>query len=141
MVDEDHRKWILLIDHQEHWRELSARALIEADFSVCASGTYDFSWAEMPTKCKQADLVVLGCAAVGPEEHKLISQILSERRNVIVLCALLPQDVRRALFRSGVTDVEDKPYDAVGVVRRVKSVLRSIESRSRYQAVERQGLQ
>src|SRR2546428_10040378 len=104
-------KRILLIDHQLDWREASAHALKSVGFIVCTLDTYNYQASQDCLKGEEPDLVVLGCVCVGPEEQRLITQILACKHHLLVLCVSLPWRVMRSLFLQGVDDVVDKPYD------------------------------
>ena len=133
-------RYLLVIDRQQHWREFCVDALASADFSVCALDGYDY-----PPSCDGGqgmppDLVVLGCASVGPEELKLIRQVLQHKHHLLVLCTSLPLQTMRALFREGVDDVADKPYEPGSLVDIVRQTLESISPRTSYRAVEQEGV-
>jgi DNA-binding NtrC family response regulator len=118
-------KRILLIDKQRSWRERSSLALNRAGFIVDSLGEY-----EIPFESGQAlplpDLVVLGCASVGPEEQELIGQVLRRKLHLLVLSTSLPWHIMRALFREGANDVTDKPYDPDLLVATVNEAIEDI---------------
>lgn len=133
-------KRILLIDHQLDWREAAAHALRSVDFIVCTLDTYNYLLPQDCLKGEEPDLVVLGCICVGPEEQRLITQILACKHHLLVLCVSLPWKVMRSLFLQGVDDIVDKPYDPTSLVNFVNEALESTASRNSYQVVERNGV-
>jgi|SRR5215469_11000805 len=133
-------KCILVIDHQAYWREISSSALKSVGFLVCTLDTYNYA---LPLDCFQGqnpDMVVLGCAHIGPEEQKLITQILTHKHHLLVLSAHLPWQVMRSLFLQGVVDTADKPDDSISLINIVNQALASTAPRNYYQAVERYGV-
>jgi DNA-binding NtrC family response regulator len=123
------KKTILLIDKQNSWRERSAHALRLAGFAVEALDTYTLPEALLHHDDHRPDLVVLGCASVGPEEQSLINEVLLQQWHLLVLSTSLPWHTMRALFRVGANDVTDKPYDADLLVTTVNQALESIAER------------
>jgi DNA-binding NtrC family response regulator len=117
-------KSILLIDRQDSWRERSARALAQAGFHVQTLDRYTLPPVE--EAMHSPDLVVLGCASVGPAEQELIDAILHRHWPLVVLSTALPWHTMRALFRIGANDVTDKPYDTNILVATVHQALDSI---------------
>lgn len=118
-------KRILLIDKQSSWRERSAQALMRAGFVVDVLDVYSLSWETSRAEVKP-DLVVLGCASVGPEEQELIGQVLLQKMHLLVLSTSMPWHVMRALFRNGASDAADKPYDPQLLVETVNEAIESI---------------
>jgi len=121
-------KHILLIDKQASWRERSARALAREGFAVDSLASYVLP-NEGAHGAFRPDLVVLGCASVGPEEQELIGQVLRRKLHLLVLSTSLPWHIMRALFRDGANDVTDKPYDPDLLVETVNQALESIVDR------------
>jgi DNA-binding NtrC family response regulator len=134
------RKYILLIDHQAYWREFSKQALYNAGFCVRTLATYNRVPLLACLKGGNPDLVVLGCTRIGDEEQYLIAQILERKQHLLVVCASLSWQIMRSLFRLGVTDIVDKPYDPGCLVEIVNQALVSTTPRNGYQAVERAGV-
>lgn len=132
-------KRILLIDYQPYWREISTQALKSIGFSVYTLETYNYSPPQDCLHGEKPDLVVLGCAHIGPEEQQLITRILAHKYHILVLCDFLPWQVMRSLFLQGVDDITDKPYDPAYLVSIVNQTLESTVPRNSYQAVERDG--
>ncbi|HZR38905.1 MAG TPA: hypothetical protein VFB12_02230 [Ktedonobacteraceae bacterium] len=120
---------ILVIDHQAYWRQFSTDALSAAGYSVETLDTYTYLPPREKTSAekKMPDLVVLGCARVGPEEQELIALALTNRYHLLVLCSFLPWQEMRALFLQGVDDVVDKPYTSKYLVRIVKDAMEHVE--------------
>lgn len=123
------KKAILLIDKQHSWRERSAHALELAGFTVEALDSYRLPEELLYHDRQRPDLVVLGCASVGPEEQSLINEVLLQQWHLLVLSTSLPWHTMRALFRVGANDVTDKPYDADVLVTTVNEALESISER------------
>lgn len=123
------KKFILLIDKQRSWRERSTHALELAGFAVEALDSYVIPEALLHHDRPRPDLVVLGCASVGPEEQILINEVLLQQWHLLVLSTSLPWHTMRALFRVGANDVTDKPYDADLLVMTVNQALESIAER------------
>ena len=92
------QKHILVIDRQNYWRELSVRALTEAGFSVRSLDNYDYPPSNGHLEAYEPDLVVLGCASIGPDEQKVMANILEHKHHLLVLSTSLPWSVMRALF-------------------------------------------
>lgn len=120
------QKSILLIDRQHSWRERATHALQRAGFAVEALDSYDLPEELLHHDRQRPDLVVLGCASVGPEEQSLINAVLLQQWHLLVLSTSLPWHTMRALFRVGANDVTDKPYDAEVLVTTVNQALESI---------------
>lgn len=102
---------ILIIDKQEHWRRLSTLTLQNAGFQVFEIGDYSDKWERVANDLVSVDLIILGCATIGPEEKRLIQQILQHQYRLLVFCTSLPWRVMRSLFLLGAEDVTDKTYD------------------------------
>jgi DNA-binding response OmpR family regulator len=132
-------KRILLIDYQPYWREIFTQTLKSVGFSVCTLETYNYSPPQDCLQGEKPDLVVLGCAHIGPEEQQLITRILGHKHHILVLCDFLPWQEMRSLFLQGVDDITDKPYDPAYLVSIVIQTLESIVPHNGYQAVERDG--
>lgn len=133
-------KRILLIDYHLYWREFSTRVLRSVGFSVCTLDTYNYIPPQDCLNGENPDLVVLGCAQVGPEEQQLITRVLAHKHHLLVLCDFLPGQLMRSLFLQGVDDIVDKPYDPDYLITLVNEVLESLVPRNSYQAVEREGI-
>ena len=120
---------ILLVDRQDHWRESAAWALADAGFDV--TGTDDY---KLPAGSDKLliDLVVLGCARIGPEETGLIREMARHKLHVIVLSTSLPWDSMRSAFLAGAYDVTEKTYEAERVVDLVRQTLATLSSRDQY---------
>jgi DNA-binding NtrC family response regulator len=123
------RHSILVIDHQQYWRELAAEALRSAGYAVTTAAIYD----EVLPQHQDFALILLGCAGVEPEERLLIMRLLARKQYVIVLAASLSAQVMRALFIKGVEDAGDKTYDAADLVETVERALERIRSRKSFQ--------
>lgn len=132
-------KRILLIDYQQYWREIFTQALKSVGFLVCTLETYNYAPPQDCLQSEKPDLVVLGCAHIGPEEQQLITRILAHKHHILVLCDFLPWQVMRSLFLLGVDDIADKPYDPTYLIGIVNQTLESTIPRNSYQAVEREG--
>jgi DNA-binding response OmpR family regulator len=111
-------KRILVIDHQPNWRELSTYALREAGFSVQDCENYS----SPSLQNDDSDLIILGCAQVGPEEQRLIAQLLKDKHHILVLSAYLPKSIMRSLYMQGVDDIVDKPYSPATLVNIVQQL-------------------
>src|SRR5258705_760110 len=103
------RKRILLIDRQDSWRERSRYALRDTGFEVSTLDHYDSPPGDPSGPAP--DLVIIGCASIGPEEMQLILQILEHKIHLLVLSTALPWKEMRALFLAGADDVTNKPYN------------------------------
>lgn len=137
MTNRAKRKRILLIDHQSYWRELSSRALRDVGFFVSTLATYNQALLEDYLKEENPDLVVFGCTCIRDEEQRLIEQVLKHKQHLLVLCTTLSWHIIRSLFRQGVADIVDKPYDPDSLIKIVNQALASTIPRNGYQAVER----
>lgn len=123
-------KHILIVDEQEYWRNLSARALRAAGFSVQTRSDYTLIPANEYVS-DEPDLVILGCASIGHREHQFIAQILDAKYHLLVLCTSLPLQAMRSVFLAGADDVGDKPYDPERLVTNVEQALELISTRDR----------
>ncbi len=119
---------ILVLDHQDYWRDFSSQALQEAGFSVSVQDTDSYICPASEFGDEPLDLVILGCTRVGPREERLISQFIQHKHHLLVLCSVLPWQMMRALFRQGVDDVVDKPFNPNGLVAVVNDALNTIAS-------------
>jgi DNA-binding NtrC family response regulator len=129
-------KQILIIDSQDYWRRLSARALEEAGFRVSTLDHYNYPPTTNQTQAEKPDLVILGCANIEPKELKLIERLLLDKYHLLVLCTSLPRQVMRSLFVKGADDVAEKPYDSTDLVDTVNQVFEAIAPANSYSAVE-----
>lgn len=132
-------KNILIVDRQEYWRGLSAKALEDKGFEVRVLSTYDYSPETAYFDHRPPDLVILGCASVKREERDFVERVLGDGPHLLVLCASLPWRDARSVFLAGADDVTDKPYDPAQLVTTVEEVLKSKAVRDSFQAVERKG--
>jgi len=115
------QKHILIIDRQHSWLERSVEALRHAGFDVSSLDSYDYSG--QLSDGSSPDLVILGCATIGPDELALITRILEHKDQLVVLSTLLPRQTMRTLFLVGAVDVADKPYEPQNLVAIVHHVL------------------
>ena len=116
---------ILLVDRQEYWRGISAKALEEKGFQVRVLSSYYYSPETAYFDDNPPDLVILGCASVKREEREFIEQVLADGPHLLVLCASLPWRDARSVFLAGADDVTDKPYDPEQLISTVEHVLKS----------------
>jgi DNA-binding NtrC family response regulator len=136
MTTSPERKWILIIDRQDYWRELSVRAFREIGHSIRALDNYEYPPRDGHFRDEVPDLVILGCASIGPEEQELIGHILEHKHHLLVLCTSLPWRVMRALFIAGADDVADKPYDPARLINIVEPMLESTLPSDSYRAAK-----
>jgi len=129
MQEESRPNDVLVIDKLEHWRTLSLATLRVAGFTVCAAENYE---CELVSKIKNGsfDLVILGCARIGSEELDLIKQIHHNKVHLLVLCTCLRLRIMRLLFRLGVDDVAEKPFDSMQLLDVVDHAIKSISMRT-----------
>ncbi|HEU4874773.1 MAG TPA: hypothetical protein VFT44_16850 [Pyrinomonadaceae bacterium] len=139
MIESKLHKRILIVDRQEYWRGISAKALEEKGFEVKVLSTYDYSPETAYFNDKPPDLVVLGCASVKREEREFIQQVLADGPHLLVLSASLPWRDARSVFLAGADDVTDKPYDPDQLVSTVQEVLKSKVIRDSFQSQGRKG--
>jgi DNA-binding response OmpR family regulator len=125
MSNQIEHKRILLIDRQASWRERSRQALKDAGFEVSTLDHYSYH-PDTPN-VPSPNLVILGCASIGPEEMQLILQILASHIHLLVLSTALPWKEMRALFLVGADDVADKPYNPEMLISIVRQLFESIE--------------
>ncbi len=133
-------KFILLIDHQAHAREIATSALRLAGFVVCILDTYNYVTLQDCFQAMHPDLVVLSCTHIGSQEQQLITHVLADKYHLLILCVSLPWQVMHSLFLQGVDDVVDKPYEAASLVKIVNQTIDSTVPHNSYQAVERYGV-
>src|SRR5947209_17825136 len=107
---------ILLIDYQRHWREIATSTLRDEGFLVCPCDTYNYISLLKCFHGENPDLIVLGCAQIGPYEEQFITQVLARKQHVLVLCTFLPSKMMRSLFLKGVDDIVEKPYDPTSLI-------------------------
>ena len=136
----ENEKFILVIERQEHWRELSVHALEDAGFDVDATDNYDCIAPLIRKHGANPELVVLGCARVRPEEFRLILRLIKRGIHILVLCASLSSEEIRRLFLAKADNVAIKPYERDAIVKLVEQTLHLIASRSSYQAALREGV-
>lgn len=125
-------KYVLVIDRQEYWRDLSARALEEAGYLVRTLATYEYPPHGDAFPLRAPDMVILGCASIGADEQQLIARVLEQKHHLLVFCVSLPLPIMRALFRQGADDVGDKTYNPAQLVTSVNQAMDAISSRSDY---------
>lgn len=126
---------LLVIDKQDYWRNLSAATLAAAGYRVATLADYDYHTYSADAAHAHPDLVILGCAAIGPEEKDLISDVLEHKHRLVVMSTALPWRLMRSLFLLGATDVADKSYDPDALVQTVATVLHDANPRSAYEQV------
>lgn len=128
---------ILIIDRQQHWRSLSARALREQGLAVSTLDTYE--WYEVEIALGRIpDIVLLGCPSIEQNEQELITQLLGYGVNLLVLCSFLSLPLMRSLFIAGVKDVAEKSYNPQSIVQIVNQALQSIKKCDTYGAGEKE---
>lgn len=103
-------KRILIIDTQRYWRELATSVLRDQGFRVCDLATYSSFPDAQCFQGEKPDLVVLGCATVGPGEKDLIARIQHQHYTLLVLCTILSSELIRSLFLQKVDDIAEKSY-------------------------------
>jgi DNA-binding NtrC family response regulator len=128
MIPEPCNKRILLIDRQPYWREISTKGLQRAGFSVGTLDTYTYQPPQLCLEDGDPDLVVLGCTRIQAEEQQLIDKVLAQRHHLLVLCTSLSWQTMRVLFRQGVADILEKPYNPAKLVNIVSQVLEHTSS-------------
>jgi len=133
-------KHILLIDQQPFWREVSFQALRSAGFLISILDTYNYLPSRDFLNEDNPDLVVLGCVQIGPEEQRLISQLLALKQHLLVVSASLSWQMMRTLFLQGVDDIVNKPDEPASLVKIVNQTIESTVPHNSYQAVERYGV-
>lgn len=131
------QKQIVLIDSQEYWRNLATRALEAAGYDVYATGSYAYPLPANVHSERPIDLIILGCASIGPAEQQVIERVLQHKHHLLVLSTALSWHVMRSLFLAGVDDAADKPYDPQHLVDTVEQVFKSIASRDSYRSLEK----
>jgi DNA-binding NtrC family response regulator len=136
MTPNANTKYVLVIDRQDYWRELSAQTLTSAGYLVRAVATYDYPPSSDDQPERVPDLVILGCASIGVDEQQLIARVLEYKHHLVVFCVSLPMPLMRLLFLKGADDVGDKPYDPDQLVNSVEQALDAISSRSDYLSKE-----
>jgi DNA-binding response OmpR family regulator len=127
---------ILIIDRQPYWRDKASGALEAQGARVHVLGSYDYVPETAYFNGEPPDLVILGCSSIKHEERALMSEVLADKRHLVVLCASLPWADMRALFLAGADDVMDKPYDSNRLVGIVANAFTSIAIRDGSQADE-----
>jgi DNA-binding NtrC family response regulator len=127
------RQQIIVIDKQEQWRNLWQKALHDAGYAVSIIDRYEADLPAWNESSNSPALVILGCATIGPDEHKLIGRILHRKYHLVVISTSQPDDVIRSVFLLGAKDVVDnKNFDPEWLVRTVETVLEDIRPRSAY---------
>jgi DNA-binding NtrC family response regulator len=129
-------KRILVIEKQDHWRELAVKALKHAGYEVRSLDTYTYPAPGGNGTHATPDLVILGCPSIGAEERDLVDRSIRHKDHLLVLSTSLPWDDMHALFLQGVEDATEKPYDPDYLVAIVEDVLETILPRSSYRAME-----
>jgi DNA-binding response OmpR family regulator len=116
-------KHIIVIDAQRYWRELATSTLRNQGFRVYDLATYS----SFPTsQCfpeERPDLVVLGCATIGPGEKDLIAKIQQQHYPLLVLCTILSGELIRSLFLQKVNDIAEKSYHPDQLIQTVRRAL------------------
>lgn len=116
-------KHILVIDQHEFWRNLAVRALRSEGYSAYELGTYDPSKFDSAVWKNTPDLVVFGCAKVGVEEQTAIIHTIESNYPVLVLCLTLSAATMRTLFKLGVTDITEKPFEIHEITKTIQQTL------------------
>lgn len=123
---------VLIVDKQEYWRTLSAKALNEAGYIVDILDSYAYPNFGPTDQRAHPDLVILGCSTIGPEEQELIGHVLEKKHRLLVFSTALPWHLMRSLFLLGAADVADKSFQPEYLVRTVGTVLQDTDARSAY---------
>ncbi len=126
---------ILIIDHQDYWREITAKVLKDSGFLVRVLNNYDYS-PSIDIEGGAPDLIVLGCASIKREERELIEKILANKIHLLVFSASLPWGDMRNVFLTGADDITDKSYDPQRLVITIKEAFTSISARNSYQLIK-----
>jgi DNA-binding NtrC family response regulator len=136
----ERKKHILVIDQQTSWRNQAEGILKDAAFSTHTFGEYNYPQLLAYTREKHADLIVLGCAHIGPDEQKLIEFLLKHHSHLLVFCTCFSTQIMRALFLKGVADIEDKTYNQDAFLEAIHCVLKNVDASSTNEIVEREVL-
>ena len=116
-------KCILVIDTQRYWRELATSALRDQGFRVYDVETYTSFPISEYSQGERPDLVVFGCATVGPGEKDLIARIQHQHYPLLVLCTILSGELIRSLFLQKVDDIAEKPYHPDQLIQTVRRAI------------------
>lgn len=117
--DQDQYVWVL--DRLGHWRHRFARELQAAGYRVRHIESYD-----VPSGKPAPDLVVLGCARVGPEERELVARFVERDVPIVVISSQLREAESRRLFHLGALDVGPRPRSVGDLVKIVSQALASV---------------
>ncbi len=128
MTASDGRPSVFLIDQQATWRNRSANALEAHGYAVRVLGSYEYPLPDANGIMQQPDLVVLGCATIGPEEQQLIERVVENQHPLVVLCSLLSSQLMRMLFLAGAKDVAVKPHDETDLLAIVSEATMALAS-------------
>ncbi len=121
MPQSDKRQYVWVLDRLSHRRLRVARDLEAAGYRVEQSGSYDvFPNGAVP------DLVVLGCARVGPEERALVARFVEWAVPIVVTSSHLSEEESRGLFHLGARDVGPRPQSVGDVLEIVSKALASV---------------
>ncbi len=116
-------KYIIVIDVQHYWRELATSTLRNQGFRVYDLATYSSFPTPLCFQEERPNLVVLGCATVGPGEKDLIAKIQQLRYPLLVLCTILSGELARSLFLQKVNDVAEKSYHPDQLIQTVRRAI------------------
>ena len=119
---------ILLVDDEDHIRELCRMYLQTADFEI--SEAADGITALKKLEEKQVDLVVLDIMLPGIDGFEVLKTIRSRQTwlPVVMLTAVGDEEDRIAGLEQGADDYLIKPFSPKELVARVKAVLRRAQS-------------
>jgi DNA-binding response OmpR family regulator len=138
-VQQTNHAHLLIIDRQDYWRDFSRYTLEAAGYTVGVLNTYETFSTMWVVQGRTPDLIILGCMQIGKEEEQFIQELIAHNYHLLVLCTSLAWEVMRTLFRAGVDDATDKPYDPERLVAIVKETIQSISPQNSYRVIEERG--
>jgi DNA-binding response OmpR family regulator len=131
---------VLIVDREPYWLDFSKGVLRRKGYRVVTASSHD----ELVTALQagKPDLLLLGFAAIGDAERKLIGDVLQTTGDphVLVLSTSLPLETVRDLFVLGASDVTNKPFAERELLRLIENHLQQQEIASSYREMKERGL-
>ncbi len=130
---------VLIVDREPYWLNFSKGVLKRAGYKVITAASHE----ELVTALQagKPDLWLLGFAAIGEAERKLIGDVLqtSGDPHVLVLSTSLPLETVRDLFVLGAADVTNKPFAERELLRLIENHLQQDRIASSYREMKERG--
>jgi DNA-binding NtrC family response regulator len=119
------RQTVLLIDHEQSWLLFAQTALAEAGYQAASANTAEAAWRYIQDE--KVALILMDEQVAEAEDQAakaIIAAQLPGNYHVVIVSPLSLTPVKmRAMFKLGVYDCVEKPYDQAGLCKLVAEQL------------------